>query len=492
MNDKYRKALLLIISIFIVVLITLGVSYAYMKTNVSGPAVTGLEAKSCAKISLIDSESTVINLDNTYPMSDNRGRQTEPYRFKVSSFCDDYVGFNLYFLFPYNELQTNNIKYLITDVDTGKDVAFGLISDLDPDSIDEFTDNEIIELQQIITTADYDVFGVFNDFLPYKGEKEYDLRLWVDENVDSTTMNQSQEVMMILKSFSREATFAEYVINTYDEDSNLYYHDENLENGAGDNSYRYAGSDPNNYVCFGSDAVTCPDDNLYRIIGVFDEQIKLIKSDYATSDLLGTDGEYAVVISAANDNYYKGSLTKISKYYWSNNLNNEWNQSELNTINLNTNFLNNIGSNWTYFIDESSWNISDVSSASLAESNAYTAYNSEMASIVGFVDAFVGLMYASDYYYAADPEYWVLPGHNTVTSNDYRAATDENWIYMGVDEYVLSINSDEDMTYHISKNGSMFIADLDSTLAVRPTFYLLQTTKYASGSGTSSEPYRIS
>lgn len=31
---------------------------------------------------------------------------------------------------------------------------------------------------------------------------------------------------------------------------------------AGDNSYRYAGVNPNNYVCFGSDEATCPTDNL--------------------------------------------------------------------------------------------------------------------------------------------------------------------------------------------------------------------------------------
>ena len=42
---------------------------------------------------------------------------------------------------------------------------------------------------------------------------------------------------------------------------------------AEDNSYRYAGANPNNYVCFGSDEETCPADNLYRIIGVFGDHI---------------------------------------------------------------------------------------------------------------------------------------------------------------------------------------------------------------------------
>ena len=69
----------------------------------------------------------------------------------------------------------------------------------------------------------------------------------------------------------------------------LYHHDASLTNGAGDNSYRFAGADPNNYVCFGSDEATCPNENLYRIIGVIDGKVKLIHAYGATTDMLGTD-----------------------------------------------------------------------------------------------------------------------------------------------------------------------------------------------------------
>ena len=60
----------------------------------------------------------------------------------------------------------------------------------------------------------------------------------------------------------------------------LYYHDSTLANGAGDNSYRYAGASDsvNNYICLGSDATTCPDANLFRIIGVFGDQVKVIRA----------------------------------------------------------------------------------------------------------------------------------------------------------------------------------------------------------------------
>ena len=59
-----------------------------------------------------------------------------------------------------------------------------------------------------------------------------------------------------------------------------------LANSAGDNSYRYAGANPNNYVCFGSTANTCPSKNLYRIIGVFGDQVKLFAIQLFPFDFL--------------------------------------------------------------------------------------------------------------------------------------------------------------------------------------------------------------
>ena len=65
---------------------------------------------------------------------------------------------------------------------------------------------------------------------------------------------------------------AEYIASLYttDGENGLYYHDGTGTYGtleAGDNSYRYAGASPNNYVCFGTNDEICSEDNLYRIIG---------------------------------------------------------------------------------------------------------------------------------------------------------------------------------------------------------------------------------
>lgn len=113
-------------------------------------------------------------------------------------------------------------------------------------------------------------------------------------------------------------TIVDYVKSLYtgtQGDNDIYYHDRSLTNGAGDNSYRYAGANPNNYVCFGSSANPCPTDNLYRIIGVFGNSVKLVKYDYANSELLGTDGDYCGT-ATPDTSYYKGSLTSLDTYYW--------------------------------------------------------------------------------------------------------------------------------------------------------------------------------
>ncbi len=125
---------------------------------------------------------------------------------------------------------------------------------------------------------------------------------------------------LIIQKEKMKTSLADYVISQYtgtQGENGIYYHDANLTNGAGDNSYRYAGANPNNYICFGTNENTCPTDNLYRIIGVFGDKVKLIKYDYANSNLLGTDGDYSTkTYSKSEYSTYKGELTTINRYFW--------------------------------------------------------------------------------------------------------------------------------------------------------------------------------
>ena len=278
--------------------------------------------------------------------------------------------------------------------------------------------------------------------------------------------------------------------------SNIYYHDSTLANGAGDNSYRYAGANPNNYVCFGSTATPCPTDNLYRIIGVFGDQVKLIKYDYATSSLLGTDGAY-YGSTTPNASYYKGSLTSVNLYYWNErSFFNTWSDSGLNKTNLNTNFITNIGEEWTKKIAITTWKVGGNTEENIQQVVPSTAYQNEITnpepgedSTTGETEytAKIGLMYLSDYGFAADPSAWTL----TLASYNNTAAKNTNWIFIGYSDWTISRNANYGNAFIVASDGSVFVNVVYSGVGIRPSFYLLSSVTYAGGSGTKDSPITL-
>jgi len=373
-------------------------------------------------------------------------------------------------------------------------------------------------------------------------------------------------------------TLAEHVISQYtgtQGDNALYYHNSSLTNGAGDNSYRYAGGDyvltdagkatgatmmigynnsvttalidfycngtkqfvgygcsssqthyylikgdttqyqtynevlnasvekgyltkdnVKNFVCFGTDASPCPTENLYRIIGVFNNQVKLVKWDYAKSSLLGTDGDF----SREYTNYYFSgeqgeSPSSNSLYYWNNAGTNTWSESNLNKINLNTNFVNNIGTTWAEKIATTTWKVGGGSLDNIETSVPKAAYQYEVGSSASTTtyDAKIGLMYVTDYYYGASPSAWTLVGYNeSDATKDYRFSKGENWLYGGGWDWTISRNSDtSDRAFLVDRDGYVFSGGVRYNDGVRPSFNLLSSTTYVSGSGSMSDPVRV-
>ena len=322
---------------------------------------------------------------------------------------------------------------------------------------------------------------------------------YVNYNVDQSVnagMNFNASIM-IQKEQLLLSTYAIAQYTGTQGDNNIYYHDSTLTNGAGDNSYRYSGpSDSvNNFVCFGTNESPCPTDNLYRIIGVINDKVKLIKYDYATSALLGTDGDYITISSSPDLRYYKGSLTSIENYYWNYKATdggtNTWSTSLLNKTNLNTNFLNNIGEEWANRIAMTIWKIGG---------NAYhakpsTVYQNEITNPDATnstdnateYEAKVGLMYVSDYGFAAMPSDW------TKGMNSYSSAINNNWMYMGVWEWTISRKSaNSNNAFGVNVYGDVnYYYVYSKGYGVRPAFNLESSVTYVSGSGTQSDPILI-
>ena len=342
-------------------------------------------------------------------------------------------------------------------------------------------------------------------------EEQYTLKLtfvnYEGNQTENTTSGLSAKVMIQKESMVN--SLASYITNLYtgtQGENGIYYHDASLTNGAGDNSYRYAGASDqvNNYVCFGSNVTPCPANNLYRIIGVFGDRVKLIKSDYATSALLGADGDYSKMYTANNwdNSAYKGNnLANVAAYNWNKSNQNTWSLSNLNKTNLNKNFITNIGADWAAKIAETTWKVGGNTWANIGTQPAKTAYQNEIVNPVTTnsqdnkteYSAKIGLMYVSDYMYAVPQDKWTLVGYNSDASKDYRAAISVNWMYMGLYEWTISRTADYSnyafcvySTGHVNDNNVGIIA-----YGVRPVFNLSSSVNYVSGSGTAADPIRI-
>ena len=279
----------------------------------------------------------------------------------------------------------------------------------------------------------------------------YTIKVYVKDTngVDSSVKTTSAET-------ENTVLLADYIKGLYtSQGSNgIYYHTSSLANSAADNSYRYAGANPNNYVCFGSTASTCPSDNLYRIIGVFGSEVKLIKN------------------------------SSLGNYYWSgssSNRSNTWSSSTLNTGTLNGTYLSGLSATWSNKIATHTWYVGGYSSSAATPK---TFYNAESSGTT--CRAKIGLMYVSDYGFAASNSYWTKELYN------YEPAKSSNWL-AGLTEWTISRNSVNSnrafivsSSGYVSGNSVYYLSN-----GVRPVFYLTSSTSYVSGSGSSADPIRI-
>ena len=255
---------------------------------------------------------------------------------------------------------------------------------------------------------------------------------------------------------SNGQTLSSCIISMDGKDDTLYHHTSSLANGAGDNSYRYAGASAsvNNYICLGSDATTCPDANLFRIIGVFGDQTKVIRAK------------------------------SVGDKQWHTSDDNTWSSSSLNTY-LNGEYLTSLGT-LAKKIATTTWKVGGGSIIYLYDVPK-TVYQYEVGSSASTTtyDAKIGLMYLSDYGFAADQSGW------TTKLSSYNSNTSKNWLYLGSEEWTISRYSGYAFYAFRVYSGYAVYIDVIYSHAARPSFNLESSVKYVSGSGSMSDPVRV-
>ena len=108
-------------------------------------------------------------------------------------------------------------------------------------------------------------------------------------------------------------------------------------------------------------------------------------------------------------------------------------------------------------------------------------------------DAKIGLMYVSEYGFAASPSAWTKALDN-YDGNDVNGTSIKtiNWMYMGRDDWTISRRSDNSNdAFLVYSAGRVYINLVSNFNGVRPSFNLSSSITYVSGSGSMSNPIRI-
>ena len=170
---------------------------------------------------------------------------------------------------------------------------------------------------------------------------------------------------------------------------------------------------------------------------------------------------------------------------------NFWGASNLNAINLNQNYLTNIGAEWSDLIAEHTWIVGGNTTSNIYRVTVRNTYQNEIENPISPMSykAKVGLMYVSDYGYAASPENW----QTTLQNYDGEEVINNNWLFMGLWEWSITRSSDStSLVFGVDASGDVYYYfRVNDGYVVRPVFYLKSDVEYVSGDGTQQNPFRI-
>ena len=522
-ENKKKVTILTIIAVITLIAVVVGATYAYFQAQGGGSGNTNVNVQTATTDNLSfqigGSISITANQEDFGQGMPNKNGETFARATLTANNATNNATRNYY---VYLDITSNDFEYTtddeqaelllkITDPDGAEVTTLGSLERKTSGGVTGF---DITSYDRLIAIADnYEITSTGTTTQDWTVEVIF-VNLDSDQNANTgKTFNAN---LIIQEEEITTNYLSDYIINEVyagvEGSSGIYYHDgigeyTNAGQEAGDNSYRYSGSNDvvNNYVCFGPGAEadgTCANDNLYRIIGLFDDdnngtyQVKLIKSDYTTSDMLGTDGKDYNGVYSHDTSDYKGSMeaSTIAEYRWNYDTSvsmfgsNNWTTSEFNKINLNTNYWNYLGSTWQNLIATTTWYLGGMTSPINTAKAFYDGERNNAgygSNLTTYSDE-IGLMYPSDYGYAASPDAW------TTDLFDYDEITANNWLYMGLYEWPISPQSSNSYYLFIVDNSGRLAGDFaNNGNTARPVFYLESNVSLQGGSGTSSDPYRL-
>lgn len=219
---------------------------------------------------------------------------------------------------------------------------------------------------------------------------------------------------------------------------------------------RYYSSNPNNYVTFNNE--------LWRIIGVIDGKIKIIRNE------------------------------SIGNMQWNSSSSNNWNNASLKTY-LNGEYYNSIEATSKNMISSETYYLGGATSSNYRTLTASGYYNAERDSSQVYsgnpasTTQYIELMYSSDYGYAA--------GSSCLSTALYSydsSCKNSDYLFSGVFEWLQATNvSNSNYAANLNSDGNVFTGSyVTNSYTVRPVVYLSSEVKITVGDGSQSNPFQVS
>ena len=320
---------------------------------------------------------------------------------------------------------------------------------------------------------------------------------------------------LVTKTYTN--SFAGYITELYDNstktpvtnNSIAYQYDttNNLMQDIAGNT-RYYGTSPKNYIYFNCDSYPSTNCELWRIIGVFDGKVKLIRNesigeyswDTSTTGYGVNEWSQSDLMKLLNPSHESESVGG-SLYYNNksgtcyNNLNNATTSCNFTSTGIKNDVTRNM-------IAETTWNLggwknSDIYSNEMYEKERGTTVISNPSDGITRTTTWIGKIavpYPSDYGYAAG----LSSCQEKIGLYDNSTCTSTNWMY-----HIITNSGSKAgilLTPYSASNSQVFIANLNGSLQVSfvfgagvvvPVLHLNSNQSVAGGDGSQNNPYQL-
>ena len=489
-----KKTVMIAIIILLVLSVAIGISYAYWVLNLNQDSKNIVSTK-CLNITF--TEGDAINLQKTYPMEDEEGSKLTPYTFTLKNECNDKANYQINLeTLAESTLDINYIKVKLND-----EISVLGNNDAVTKTLDNATDSRMLET------------GTLNA----KEVKSYTLNIWLSYDAPNETMNKTFESKITVTTSYHALTAVETIQNLAvgaDSSSTDVYTvpDKTSDSctytlaydGTSDNNLRYVGANPCNYVTFNEEKAG------WRIIGILNtpegQRMKLIRMN--SLGRYGWDNKASGTGSSISNNGSNDWTDSILKEvlnngaYYNKTSGTCPSEQDVTSCDFTSNGLTEAAKNQT---DTITWKLGGTGNYDSTNTIQFYTYERGTTVYPGRPTEWqgkVGLMYPSDYGYATSGG---STSNRTSCLNrklynwddsSYSDCKNNDWLYTGITQWTLAPSS--------SSSGSVFgvtgrgAVNSDSNnnnarynYVVRPSVYLLPSTKIIKGEGTLENSYMI-